>query len=81
MKFNTWLDTFIEEKGLDLDHIFEVEGEQYGTNYIPFEVLIETIKNAPKSEQNGIKDMLVRIDFRNGNVMDYFKHLSKAIAI
>ena len=40
-----------------------------------------TIENAPAREQDGIKTMLVRIDFANGDVMDYFKHLAGALAL
>jgi hypothetical protein len=81
MNFNTWLDTFLEEKGIDLDQIMEIHGEFYGTNFIPVSELINQIKQAPVSEKHGIKDMLVRIDFVNASVMDYLKHLAKAIAI
>jgi hypothetical protein len=31
-------------------------------------------------EKKAIKDWLVKIDFVNGNVLDYFKHLAQAIA-
>ena len=80
MNFVTWLDTFVAEKGIDLEQIMEVQGPT-GTNWIPVETLVDAIKTAPKNEQNGIKDMLVRIDFVNGDVLDYFKHLAKAIAL
>jgi hypothetical protein len=81
MNFSTWLDTFLEEKGIDMDQIMEIHGEFYGTNFIPVSELINQIKQAPLSEKHGIKNMLVRIDFYNANVMDYLKHLAKAIAI
>lgn len=80
MRFNTWLDTLVSEKGLDLEHTFEVEGPEWGTNWIPLAIVIEAIKGAPKREQDGIKNMLVRIDFVNGSVLDYFGHLAKALA-
>ncbi len=79
--FITWLDTFVSEKGLDTDHVFEVEGKDWGTNYIPLDALIEAIKGASDNEKNAIKDTIVKIDFYNGDVMDYFKHLAKAIAL
>jgi hypothetical protein len=80
MKFNKWLNTFIEEKGLNTDHVFEVEGPVYGMNFIPLEALVEVIKGAPKHEQEGIKTMIVRLDFANAKIMPYFEHLAKAIA-
>ena len=81
MNFNTWLDTFLEEKGIDLDQIMEIHGEIYGTNFIPVSELVSQIKYVPLSEKQGIKNMLVRIDFHNASVMDYLKHLAQAIAI
>lgn len=80
MTFNKWLDTLVEEKGLDTETVFEVEGKEYGTNFIPCAVVIEHIKITSASERAAIKTMLVKIDFVNGSIMDYFKHLAKAIA-
>ena len=76
--FNKWLDTFIQEKGIDLDYTFTIEDE--GITHI-FELgnVIENIKTTSKEEQNAIKDMIVKIDFYNGDVVDYFKHLAKAL--
>jgi hypothetical protein len=79
--FIHWLRTFVQEKGLDREHVFEVEGPEWGTNFIPFEILLRAIENAPAREQEGIKTMLVRIDFANGDVMHYFKHLAGALAL
>lgn len=79
MAFRTWLNTFISEKELDLEHVFEVEGPEWGMNSIPLGVIVEHMMIAPKSEQDAIKNMIIRIDFRNGDVLDYFKHLAKAL--
>lgn len=80
MKFNEWLDTFIEEKGIDTEQILEAQGNS-GTNYIPVGVLIEHIKLAPANEKERIKDTIVKIDYANGDVLHFFKHLAGAIAI
>ena len=80
MNFSKWLDTLVEEKGYDTEDIIEVEGAS-GTNWIPLGCLLDAIKSASQQEKDGIKRMIVRIDFVNGNVMDYFKHLAQAIAI
>ncbi len=77
--FSEWLDTLVSEKGLDTEHVFTVEGPS-GANFIPLGCILDLIHSAPNKEQKGIQDMLVRIDFRNGVVMDYFGHLAKAIA-
>ena len=79
-----YLLTFIEEKGLSLDHTFEVAGPEnslYGTNYIPLASIVEFIDQLNKDIQNKIKSTIVKIDFHNGDVMDYFKFLAKGMAI
>jgi hypothetical protein len=52
-----------------------------GRDYSPVRAVQEAIENAPARKQEGIKTMLIRIDFANGDVMDYFKHLAAALAI
>jgi hypothetical protein len=79
MTFNTWLDTFLSEKGIDLETVVEAEGPS-GTNWIPVGCLVDLMKGAPKGEQVGIKAMLVRIDIANASVLDYLKHLAGAVA-
>lgn len=80
MTFTKWLETFITEKGIDLEQVLTVQGAS-GANHIPVGCVVEAIMAAPVREQNGIKDMIVRIDFRNGDVVPYFAHLAQAIAI
>lgn len=80
MNFATWLDTFVDEKGLDVDHVFEIETDDFwGTHFIPLAVVIEAAKNASAAEQKQIKDIVVQIDFRNGDVMHFFTHLAKGL--
>lgn len=76
--FDNWLDNFIKEKEIDLDETFTIESN--GQVHI-FEIgnIIENIKATSSEEQNSIKDMIVKIDFHNGDVVDYFKHLAKAL--
>ena len=76
--FEKWLDTFIEEKGIDINDTISIESD---SNSHIFEIgnIIENIKVAPTNEQAKIKDMLVKIDFNNGSVIDYFRHLALAL--
>lgn len=76
--FNKWLDTFIEEKGIDLNEIITLESNN---NIHNFEIgnIVETIKVTSREEQEKIKDTIVKIDFANGDVLDYFKHLANAL--
>lgn len=78
--FDTWIDTFIDEKGLDRDHRFEVEGPQWGWNSIPLASVIAAVKACTPAEQAEVKDTLVQIDFRNGDAMHFFEHLAKGMA-
>ena len=80
MKFAKWLATFLEEKGIDGEQVLTVAGPS-GDNFIPVGCLVEAILQAPAHEQAGIKTMLVKIDFVNGDVLRYFRHLAQAIAL
>jgi hypothetical protein len=80
MTFTKWLNTFIDEKNLDREHVLEVDGAM-GANMIPVACLVEAMENAPAREQAGIKNTIVKIDFHNGDVLHYFQHLAQAIAI
>ena len=77
--FNKWLDTFVEEKGIDLGQILEIKTEN-NTHYFEVGNVIENIKATTPEEQEEIKNMIVKIDFYNGDVVDYFKHLAQALA-
>jgi uncharacterized Fe-S cluster-containing radical SAM superfamily enzyme len=79
MRFTTWLDTLISEKGYDAEHTFTVQGES-GPNHIPLGCVVEALRQAPKHEQAAIKANLVRLDFRNADLLKYFGHLAQALA-
>ena len=82
MTFANWIDTFLREKQISTDDMVTAEGPS-GPNYIPVGMLVDMIKSAPKTERDGIKTMLVRIDFAAPGrkpVMDYLAHLARAVA-
>ena len=79
-QFSEWLETFLNEKGIDREQILTVQGPS-GTNYIPVQSLVEAIHAAPDNEQRRIKEFIVRIDFANGNVIHFFNHIAQAIAL
>lgn len=67
-----YLENLITEKGKELeDEVIQIDGH-FG---ITFEVLIEYIV-AAKQYHKQIRDMLVKIDFKNGDVFHYLKHLA-----
>lgn len=43
--------------------------------------MIAAIKQTTTQEQSAIKAMLVKIDFMNGDCLDYFRHLAQALAM
>ncbi|MDE8649057.1 hypothetical protein PXH69_29205 [Rhodococcus qingshengii] len=74
-----WIDTLIDEKGYDPEHIFEVEGPS-GINTIPLGVVIESFKSASSDEQLAIKKNLIALDFRAADLLEYFGKLAEALA-
>jgi len=76
--FNNWIDTFLREKDIDKYETFTIErnGNQH---IIEIGHVVEMIKVTDTQEQNAIKNMLVKIDFLNGDVRDYIKHLANAL--
>lgn len=75
-----YLNNLLAEKGIDKEEILEVEG-QSGVNFIPVGCVVEAILMAQKAEQEKIRKILVQIDFMNGDILHFFKHLSKAMAM
>ena len=76
--FEKWLDIFIEEKGIDLNEVFSIETNRE-VHYFEIGNVIENIKATSKEEQEEIRKMIVKIDFNNADVVDYFKHLAQAL--
>tara|TARA_R110002167_G_scaffold246639_1_gene452224 strand:- start:52 stop:294 length:243 start_codon:yes stop_codon:yes gene_type:complete len=80
MTFNNWLDTFVEEKGLDMNHTFEVEGEG-GLNLIPLGAVVGMMQAWPTDLQAKAKTTLVKIDFANGDSVDFLKYIAAKMAV
>lgn len=78
MGFTKWFETFLDEKNLPFAS-WEIEAADGMTHMIDSDVVIEAIKTAPVSEQAQIKNTIVKIDFRNGNINHFFKHLAGAL--
>jgi len=80
MTFEKWIDVFINEKGIDPEHVITVPGPS-GDNFMPVGSVIEAMKITPVQEQGAIKDTLVKIDVMNGNPMHFIQHIAGALAI
>ena len=77
---NSYINRLIKEKGIDTSQRVLVEGAS-GVNSIPLQFVIDGINNTGEVEKKAIRDMLVKIDFHNGDITHYLKHLAQALAI
>lgn len=76
--FEKWLNIFIKEKGIDTSQ--EFKSTENGISMIfSYQDVLNNIKSTSENEQKQIKDMMVKIDFNNGDIEDYLRHLSKAL--
>ena len=77
----TYLELLISEKaGISMDTVIEVEGADYGTNFIPLECVVEYILSSGAANQAAVKNTLVKIDFNHGSVMHFFTHVASFMA-
>lgn len=74
-----YLETFFAEKDLDLDMCWTLQDNQEKWHWIGPKVVIAHIGRAPHAEQEAIAGMIRKIDFANGDVNDYLKHLAGAL--
>ena len=79
MIFNSWLDSFLSEQGIDLGQPITVITPGGTPNRMTVETVVDAIKAAPTKEQYAIKATLVKVDFINANPVPYFEHLAQAL--
>ena len=73
-----YLRDFFAEK--DIPEVsWELKDNNGTWHYLSNVVVIEHITICSAAEAKGIGDMLRRIDFANGDVNDFFKHLAGAL--
>ena len=73
-----YLHTFFEEKDL-IPQSWEIEGNDGQTHFVDSDVVIEAIMGASTGEQEQIANVIRKIDFANGDVNDYLKHLATGL--
>lgn len=78
--FSRWLNTFVQEKKIDLERSIDVVDRKDIPHWMTVGVIVEALHNAPAREQAAIKNKLVEIDFRNGNVYPFFEYLAVCMA-
>jgi len=77
--FKNWIDTFIDEKDLPMEDTFTID--KNGTmNIMSYKTIYEHMLIANDQEQEQIKNMIVKIDYMNGNILNFFQYLGKLIA-
>ncbi|MFX0057455.1 MAG: hypothetical protein ACFE8J_04065 [Candidatus Heimdallarchaeota archaeon] len=81
MKFKQWFETFLEEKGLDLDNtVIEFTNDKGIWNYMTLGTIYEYILDLPHDIQDQFKEKIVIIDFHNGDIMHFFKYIANYIS-
>lgn len=69
-----YLETLITEKGKQLDQTIQIDGH-IGITY---QMLVDFVHECP--EQHAfIKDTIVKIDFKNGDVFHFLHHLAECM--
>ena len=71
-----YLNTLLSEKGISQERIIEVEGPEWGTNFIPLKIVVDFLDSAPVQIQKKAKNTLIKIDFKNGDVMHFFTYIA-----
>ena len=69
------LNTFFEEKQIPFQQ-FEIEHNDE-THILDNEFVIDLIKGTTGSEREGIKKILVQIDYHDGDVNHFLRHMAE----
>jgi len=79
--FQNYITTLLTEKGIDLEDTFAIVLPRHAHVYEYgqfIEDLVEITKGDTKTREQ-IRHTFVKIDFVNGDVVDYVKHLATGI--
>lgn len=76
---NSFFRTMIEEKNL-IDEIIIINLNEK-LNIFDMDVLIQEIENLPSSNRKVIKNQMSKLDFFNGDMMDYLKTLASVLLL
>jgi hypothetical protein len=77
--FRKWLETFLDEKDIDLEHNFNYKSDD-NFAIISLAAIVERACMSDASSKEKIKNIIVEIDFRNGDVLHFFKFLGEQMA-
>ena len=76
---SNYIKTLLEEKNIQIDTEINIEDGNIKHIGLTLENVIEFISSLPKEIQKKIKLTLTEIDFRNGDIMHYFKYIAKGM--
>lgn len=77
-----WIDTFVAEKGYDLEEHLEVPGPTWGANLIPLSLVVDAIRAARPDELAAIKKTLIALDFTDPEAPKrYLTQLAQNLAL
>jgi hypothetical protein len=80
MNTKTFLKTLLEGKGISEEHTFEIKSDGiYGNHHVPMEVVIEFIDSLELPLQYVIRRKLMRIDFKNGDILNFLQYITKGM--
>lgn len=69
----------LEEKDID-NEVIEVEHNNV-THFVEMKFLIELMESTTASEKKVIEKTMRQIDFKNGDMFHYMKHLAKGFIV
>jgi len=78
---NDFITTYFKEADVDTERTYEVESENGTVNFIKAGNVIETIKQTSGRERKEIENIIRKIDFKNGDIHHFLKHLAGAMAM
>ncbi len=74
-----WLKTFLKEKGISRATVFRLESGE-GVQIVTLETVEEYLSTLDAEAQEKVKDNLLQIDSRGGNVLLYLQYIAQMIA-
>ncbi|TDA65784.1 hypothetical protein E0765_04700 [Sulfuricurvum sp. IAE1] len=77
--FRAWIETFLDEKGIDMGHSFTYDSD-VGFALISVGAIVDQMCVSNANIKAAIQSKIVEIDFKNGDVLHYFRFLGQFMA-
>jgi hypothetical protein len=75
-----YLETLLQEKGIDQDYLFKADGDVWGTTIISVKEIVDYICKSDREAQKAARQAFVNIDFNHGDVKEFFQYLTNFIS-